>query len=247
MPDLPNTPITLTCAAAPGVFRLQSISGSEHLGTLYQYQLKLASESHDVDLVSLLGKALTVHMPLGNKEFRHFGGVISGIRRGEREFDHTLYYVTLSPEHELLSFSHDCRIFQNVTVVDVVKQTVDRILGESACQRFGIKDHDGIVELGVFSAGPFHGGNVMGDGVGVLGLGAAVGQRHGGPVGAGGPVRHPSEDGGGIVAVRSASERVSAREGVRPDCSRAGHGILHDGRTEWIAFYHEKAGATGGG
>jgi len=122
MPDLPNTPITLTCAAAPGVFRLQSISGSEHLGTLYQYQLKLASESHDVDLVSLLGKALTVHMPLGNKEFRHFGGVISGIRRGEREFDHTLYYVTLSPEHELLSFSHDCRIFQNVTVVDVVKQ-----------------------------------------------------------------------------------------------------------------------------
>jgi type VI secretion system secreted protein VgrG len=118
----PEGPITLTCPAAPDVFRLQSISGSEHLGTLYQYQLKLACESHDVDLVSLLGKALTVHMALGNDEFRHFGGIISGIRRGEREVDHTAYYVTLSPEHELLSFSHDCRIFQNVTVVDVVKQ-----------------------------------------------------------------------------------------------------------------------------
>jgi type VI secretion system secreted protein VgrG len=118
----PEKPITLTCPAAPGVFRLQSISGSEHLGTLYQYQLKLASEWHDVDLVSLLGKALTVHMALGNDEFRHFGGVISGIRRGEREVEHTVYYVTLSPEHELLSFNHDCRIFQNVTVVDVVKQ-----------------------------------------------------------------------------------------------------------------------------
>jgi type VI secretion system secreted protein VgrG len=124
MGEIVEDPITLTCAAAPGIFRLQSLSGSEHLGTLYEYQLELVSEAHDVDLVSLLGKALTVHMPLGNEEFRHFGGIISKIKRGERVESGTVYDVTLSPEHELLSFSHDCRIFQNVTVVDVVRQIV---------------------------------------------------------------------------------------------------------------------------
>jgi type VI secretion system secreted protein VgrG len=122
MVEITEAPITLTCAAAQGVFRLQSISGSEQLGTLYEYQLKLVSESHEVDIVALLGQALTVHMPFGDDQFRHFGGVISGASRGERDGTKTVYHVTLSPEQELLSFSHDCRIFQDITVVDVVKQ-----------------------------------------------------------------------------------------------------------------------------
>jgi len=122
MVEILEAPITLTCAAASGRFRLQSISGSESLGTLYEYQLVLVSESHDIDLVALLGQPLTVHVPLGGEQVRHFGGVISAIRRGERDGTMTVYHATLSPEQELLTFSHDCRVYQDVTVVDVVKQ-----------------------------------------------------------------------------------------------------------------------------
>ncbi len=121
MVEILEAPITLTCAAAPGRFRLQSISGSESLGTLYEYQLVLVSESHDIDLMALLGQSLTVHVPLGGEQVRHFGGVVSAIRRGERDGTMTIYHATLSPEQELLTFSHDCRVYQDVTVVDVVK------------------------------------------------------------------------------------------------------------------------------
>jgi len=48
-------PISLTWAAAPDVFQLHSITGTEHLGTLYEYQLHLVSESH---------------LPLGDEGFR---------------------------------------------------------------------------------------------------------------------------------------------------------------------------------
>jgi type VI secretion system secreted protein VgrG len=122
MVEIPELPITLTCAAAPDLFRLRSISGSESLGTLYEYHLDLASESHDVELVPLLGQPLIVHVPLGEGHFRHFGGIISTARRGEREGDSTGYHLTIAPEYELLSYSHDCRIFQNMTVIDVAKK-----------------------------------------------------------------------------------------------------------------------------
>ncbi len=122
MAEILEIPITLTCAAAPDVFQLRSISGAEQLGTLYEYQLDLVSESHEADMIALLGQPLTVHVSLGSDQFRHFGGVISGVKRGEREGSATHYHVTLSPEQELLTFSHDSRVFQDVTVVDVVKQ-----------------------------------------------------------------------------------------------------------------------------
>jgi type VI secretion system secreted protein VgrG len=122
MAEILEVPITLTFAAAPDVFQLRSISGAEQLGTLYEYQLDLVSESHEVDIIALLGQPLTVHVPLGIGQFRYFGGVISAMRRGEREGTRMLYHATLAPEQELLNFSHDCRIFQNATVVDVVKR-----------------------------------------------------------------------------------------------------------------------------
>jgi type VI secretion system secreted protein VgrG len=122
MAEILEVPITLTCAAAPDVFRLRSISGSECLGMLYEYQLDLVSESPEVDIVGLLGQPLSIHVPLGNEQFRHFGGVLSAMKRGERQGDKTVYHATLSPEQELLNFSHDCRIFQDVTVVEVAQQ-----------------------------------------------------------------------------------------------------------------------------
>jgi type VI secretion system secreted protein VgrG len=122
MVEILEVPITLICAAAPDVFRLRSISGNERLGMLYEYQIDLVSESHEVDIVGLLGQPLIIHVPLGNEQFRHFGGVLSAMRRGERQGDKTVYHATLSPEQELLNFSHDCRIFQDVTVVEVVQQ-----------------------------------------------------------------------------------------------------------------------------
>jgi type VI secretion system secreted protein VgrG len=113
--------LTLTFAKAPEVFSVRSISGGEELGALYEYHVELTTELPEVDVRSFLGQPMTVHVDLGDNDFRHLSGVVSKIRRGENDFEDTVYHVTLRPEQHKLSYRHNCRIFQDTTVVDVVK------------------------------------------------------------------------------------------------------------------------------
>jgi type VI secretion system secreted protein VgrG len=113
--------MTVTCAKAPGPFVVRSVSGAEELGTLYEYHAELFYELHELDMKSLLGAPMTVHLDLGNGKSRYLSGVVAKIRRGEREYEGTAYHVTLRPEQHKLSYRHNCRIFQDTTVVDVVK------------------------------------------------------------------------------------------------------------------------------
>jgi len=106
-------------------FRVQEISGYEELGSLFQYHLDLHSKLHDIDLKSLLGKTMTVHVPLAPGQFRHISGMVFQSTRGRRDVNYTEYRVTLLPEQHLLSFSHDCRIFEGHPVIDVVKQVLE--------------------------------------------------------------------------------------------------------------------------
>ncbi len=113
--------ITVTCAKAPDVFFVRSISGSEELGTLYEYHVELFTRLPEIDMRSLLAEPMTIHLDLGNDEFRHLSGVVSKIRRGDSDYEGTTYHLTLRPEQHKLNYRHNCRIFQNTSVVDVVK------------------------------------------------------------------------------------------------------------------------------
>ena len=123
-----NSLITVTCSSelAAYDFRVEQIAGHEELGCLFEYQLALTSTQHDIDLKSLLGKMMTVHVPLPLGQFRHISGMVFRSERGEREVNHTVYRVTLLPEQHLLSFCHDCRIFEGQPVLDVAKQILDK-------------------------------------------------------------------------------------------------------------------------
>jgi type VI secretion system secreted protein VgrG len=113
--------MTVTCAKAPDVLFVRSISGAEELGTLYEYHVELFNELHELDMKSFLGEPMIVNLDLGNGKFRYLSGVVSKIRRGEREYEGTAYHVTLRPEQHKLSYRHNCRIFQDTTVVNAVK------------------------------------------------------------------------------------------------------------------------------
>ncbi len=112
--------ITVTFAKAPGVFSVRSISGGEELGSLYEYHVELFTTLPGLDIRSFLAEPMTIHLDLGNGEFRHLSGVVSKIRRGETDFEGDTYHVTLRPEQHKLSYRHNCRIFQNVSVVEAL-------------------------------------------------------------------------------------------------------------------------------
>ncbi|KIV69563.1 VgrG protein [Pseudomonas sp. FeS53a] len=112
------------------VLVLERLDGHEQLGRLFDYELSLVSENPAIKLDALLGKpmGLSVELPDGGK--RYFHGIAARCSQSSGTGQFAGYRVTLRPWLWLLSRTSDCRIFQNKTVPDIIKQ-VFRDLGFS--------------------------------------------------------------------------------------------------------------------
>jgi type VI secretion system Vgr family protein len=114
-----------------GAHKLQ---GHEALGRLYEYQVELVNLSEpeavrqvlDPDGIlqpqTLLGKMLTVRLPLASDKARYFSGIVTKACRLQSPDGYSHYGATISPELWLLTRNQDCRIFQDMTVPEVVKE-----------------------------------------------------------------------------------------------------------------------------
>ena len=109
---------------------LQNLEGSEELGRPFQYHLELTSEDASVKFDQLLGKPMGLALELYDGGERYFHGIVCACRQTVGTGQYAGYQVTLRPWLWLLSRTSDCRIFQNKTVPDIIKQ-VFRDLGFS--------------------------------------------------------------------------------------------------------------------
>ena len=105
-----------------GKLTLQSMTGHEALGRPFQYDLDLLSETDDVPPSALLGKQMTVHVELPNGELRHFQGHVTRLARVGRQGRFVVHRATLRPWLWLLTRMVDCRIFQNLSIPEVIKK-----------------------------------------------------------------------------------------------------------------------------
>lgn len=107
-----------------------SFSGSEQLGRLFSYQLRMWSEDDGIDLLSLLGSPITVTYEEGDYK-RHFNGVVAEISQsGFESFQgkqYAFYTATLVPKAWLLLHKTDCRIYLNQSVPDIIKAVLAEI------------------------------------------------------------------------------------------------------------------------
>ncbi|MGN2249693.1 type VI secretion system Vgr family protein [Frateuria sp. GZRe14] len=107
-----------------------SLTGSEQLGRLYSYQLKMWSEDNGIDLLALLGSAITVTYEEGTYT-RHVNGIVAeASQSGFESFqgkEYAAYSVTLVPKAWLLLNKVDCRIYLNQSVPDIVKAVLAEI------------------------------------------------------------------------------------------------------------------------
>ena len=107
-----------------------SLSGSEQLGKLFSYQLKLLSKDSEVKLLPLLGSSMTVAFESDGYK-RHFNGMVSEISQtgfeSYKEERYAEYAVTLVPKAWLLLHKVDCRIYLKMSVPDIVKTVLSEI------------------------------------------------------------------------------------------------------------------------
>jgi type VI secretion system secreted protein VgrG len=115
-------PIPLTTPLGGDVLWLHSLTGQESLGRPFVYHLVLLSENGQIGINDLLGKAMTVELPTINHGQRFFHGFVTNFAQAGMlgRFHH--YLATLRPWLWFLTRTSDCRIFQNMTAPDIIKQ-----------------------------------------------------------------------------------------------------------------------------
>ncbi|VVO52748.1 Actin cross-linking toxin VgrG1 [Pseudomonas fluorescens] len=102
-------------------FKVLAFDGTEAISSLYAIHIELVSEYHDFDLESLLRQPAFLQFGL-NGEGIH--GRIEEVAMGEVGRRLTRYHLTLVPVLHYLQFSHQQRIFQSLTVPQIIAQVL---------------------------------------------------------------------------------------------------------------------------
>ena len=120
----------VTSPLGPDVLLLKNMSGGDELGRLFDYELELTSSDDAIDLNLLLGKPMSVSVQLSGGESRYFHGLVARCSQNVDTGQFASYQVTLRPWLWLLTRTSDCKIFQHLSIPQIIKQ-VFRDLGFS--------------------------------------------------------------------------------------------------------------------
>lgn len=102
-------------------FKVLAFDGSEAISTLYAIRVELVSEHPDFDIESLLSQLAFLQFGLKGEGLH---GRIEDVWVGDAGKRLTRYHLTLVPALHYLQFSHDRRIFQHLTVPQIIAQVL---------------------------------------------------------------------------------------------------------------------------
>ena len=97
----------------------------EELSRLGEYQLDLLSLKADIDVDGILGKNVTVTLALPEEKTRYFNGFVSRFTQAGMYGRYHRYTAVVRPWLWFLTRTADCRIFQDLTVPEIVKLVFD--------------------------------------------------------------------------------------------------------------------------
>ena len=104
---------------------LLSFTGQEAISRLFDFQLDLTAENEvDVAFDKLLGQKITTRLDLPDDKKRYFTGICNRISQGERDENFTRYRMEVVPQFWLLTKRAQSRIFQQMTVPDILKKVL---------------------------------------------------------------------------------------------------------------------------
>ena len=115
-----NFPIRIESSLADDLL-IESISGEERMGRLFVFQFELLSGNHELHFDKVVGQKVTAILVLENGE-RFFHGYITEFRYAGSRNEFARYHATVRPWLWFLTRTADCRIFQEKSVPDIIKE-----------------------------------------------------------------------------------------------------------------------------
>jgi type VI secretion system secreted protein VgrG len=139
-PTQANRAMGVNSPLGDDVLLLVSMTGTEKLGRLPTYQVEVASTDFSIPFTEIIGKRVTIWIEMSDDTPRYWNGFVSRfVYTGMGEDGLAHYHMTVVPWFWLLTRTADCRIFQDLSIPDIVKQIFrdagqtdfeDRLTGE---------------------------------------------------------------------------------------------------------------------
>ena len=105
-------------------FRVYAFSGFEEAHRPYEFEIELVHESGNVDFASLLGQPGCLSISDKSGSVRHVHGIIRHFAQLHTANVRTHYRCLLVPRLWFLGLTTDHRIFQNLSVLQIIEQTL---------------------------------------------------------------------------------------------------------------------------
>jgi type VI secretion system secreted protein VgrG len=112
----------ITTPLGDDVLLFHGMHAREEMSRLSEFQLDLLSPKKDIKVDDILGKNVTVKLALPDDSTRYFNGYVTRFSAGGRSYGRNFRYsAVVRPWLWFLTRTTDCRIFQDMTVPDIVK------------------------------------------------------------------------------------------------------------------------------
>lgn len=101
---------------------LRAFRGQEAISKPFSFELDLVSEEPSIKYEDIVGQAVTVRATLADGSARYWNGHVSRFVQAGRDSNLAVYQAIIVPWLWFLDQTSDCRIFQNKTAPDIIKQ-----------------------------------------------------------------------------------------------------------------------------
>lgn len=101
---------------------VRSITVSEQIGRLFQFEAELSSEDSEIVFDKIVGHNATIRLLVGQQETRYFNGFVSRFVQVGNVGGYAHYRATLVPWLWFLTRTADCRIFQEKAVSEIIEE-----------------------------------------------------------------------------------------------------------------------------
>ncbi|HWC98587.1 MAG TPA: type VI secretion system tip protein VgrG, partial [Candidatus Sulfopaludibacter sp.] len=121
-----DRPVRITTSLGKDTFIVTSFSGSEYVSGLYQFEINVVWQGGStVTFSDILGQNVSLAVDVYGIT-RQFHGIVKSISQGHEVTEHNLilYTITMVPKLWLLTRRVNCKIFQNLNALEIVKQVL---------------------------------------------------------------------------------------------------------------------------
>jgi type VI secretion system secreted protein VgrG len=120
-----DRPLKITTPLGPDILLLTGIQGHEEISHLFDFEVTLIADlNNEVKFDAIVGQTVTVEIHQVDGSVRYFNGLVKRFSQGARDDFFLHFRAQIVPKFWLLSKKIRNRVFQHLTVPDILKQVL---------------------------------------------------------------------------------------------------------------------------